>query len=275
MANISAPDAIPHQNPRNPFPAWRLRNGVMNATDGELENSSESCELWGWWCGGIVVVAVAAEVLIAAVNLPYGSFFEHWGNVFAGAIIALGVAGEVMFARMGHGRDGELKRRAGLEIARLGDEAAQANNHAQQAQLELAKFKAPRSLTPTQAGILASIVRPFSKTPFSFLVAPGAEPLAFLQQIGVVLTQEGWERVKCETASGIEITFGDKPSAGIVLAIEGIVVEIAELKRDEWQKPMEALVHAFGAIGHKARGHTVSPGTAITGSVRINVGVKP
>src|SRR4051794_27141504 len=84
IKNISAPNTSPHQNPRNRIPAWRLRNGVMNATEPDLESSSESCEWWGWFCGGLVVVAVVAEVAIAALDPPYGAWLEHWGNVAAG-----------------------------------------------------------------------------------------------------------------------------------------------------------------------------------------------
>ena len=56
----------------------------MNATDCELELSSESCERWGWLCGGIIVAGVVAEVVIAAVEsaiqLILGTVGDHRGR---------------------------------------------------------------------------------------------------------------------------------------------------------------------------------------------------
>jgi hypothetical protein len=110
---MSAPVANPNQKLRNPFPRWRLKNGLMSASDQELEASVESCERWALWCAGLLVLGVVAEVVLAP---PYDSFLEQWGSAFANAAVAIGVGGEVLFGRMTSSRQHEIARRlrAGL-----------------------------------------------------------------------------------------------------------------------------------------------------------------
>lgn len=146
----------------------------MNATEAELEASSESCERWGWRCGGLVVVAIAAEVLIAAFNLPYGSFFERWGNVLAGALIALGVAGEIMFARMGHSRQSELSRRSN-------DKLADANR-------KLASL-APRSLSKEQFDEIQTLRGKIAE--LNLVVEADVECTTFSVQLAVAFSHAG------------------------------------------------------------------------------------
>jgi hypothetical protein len=101
---------MPNQNPRKPFAAWRLPNGIMKATEEELAASVESCETWAWGCGGLVVVGLLAELALAILHPPYDSVWERWVPIIGNALIALGVAGEILFARMGFARQSELQR---------------------------------------------------------------------------------------------------------------------------------------------------------------------
>jgi hypothetical protein len=98
--------------PTSPFPAWRLPNGIIKASDGDLDRSIGSCERWEW-CGGFLVVAgVIAEVAIAAIHPPYDSFLEQWGSALANSLIAIGVAIEIKFGQMAGLRQDELRRRS-------------------------------------------------------------------------------------------------------------------------------------------------------------------
>jgi hypothetical protein len=108
---------MPIQNPTNPFPAWRLPNGIINASDGDLERSIGSCERWAWVGGGFVIVGVAAEVGIAAYHPPYDSWIEQWGSAIANSLVAIGVALEIMFSRMAGLRQDELRRRSNEQAA--------------------------------------------------------------------------------------------------------------------------------------------------------------
>ena len=47
------------------FPAWRLKNGIQNATDEELEHAAESCEWWSWGFAAILIVGLVGEGVLA------------------------------------------------------------------------------------------------------------------------------------------------------------------------------------------------------------------
>jgi hypothetical protein len=68
IANISEATPTPIQKPRKAFPAWRLRNGLRNATSEELDQSADSCEFWGWLSAGILTAGLIAEIAIAAAH---------------------------------------------------------------------------------------------------------------------------------------------------------------------------------------------------------------
>lgn len=183
-------------------------NGVINTSDGELESSAESCERWGWRCGGLVVIGVVAEFVIAALNPPYGSFWERWGVAVADALVAFGVVGEIMFSRMGHSRQSELTQRANRELAdakeRLGDleleagfageRTAQALERAAKAELELAKLQkltAARSVDET-AFCKKLVGKP--KAPVAIEYLPDtSDGFWFAHQLFNALHKSGWE----------------------------------------------------------------------------------
>lgn len=107
----------------------------------------------------MVVIGIVAEVLISVFHPPYDSVWERWGSTIANALVVLGVAGEILFSRMGFRRDHEIKRRSDQKIA-------EATGRAIQAELELARFKGPRVLTLDQQASIVETVRPFSGTIF-------------------------------------------------------------------------------------------------------------
>ena len=128
-----APIAIPIKRARNfragliPF-AWRLPKGIINASDNELESSGDACETLSWVCGGIVVLGVLAEAVLAGLHLPYDSLWERWDSVIANAAVVLGVVGEVQFGMMAFRRDKELKRRSDEKLTKAHLKIAELNN---------------------------------------------------------------------------------------------------------------------------------------------------
>ncbi len=110
---------MPHQN--NPFPAWRLPEGIISANEGDLERSIGSCERWEWGGGGLVVFGVIITVFIAALHPAYDSFWEQWGSAVAEGLVAIGVIVEIGFSSMAGLRQSELIRRSRerAEIANL------------------------------------------------------------------------------------------------------------------------------------------------------------
>ena len=121
------PPATPHKGV-GPFPAFRLTNGVINASDCELGHSFESCERWAEGSALAVIAGLVLEVGIAFSHPPFNSFWEHWGAVVADTLVALGVAGEVLFGRMGRTRQNELTRRSDKKLTEAIDRATELEN---------------------------------------------------------------------------------------------------------------------------------------------------
>ena len=143
---------MPHQKPRLPFPKFRLpKGGMISASDPELESSIEALENLAVLFAVIVICGVISTVIIAAIHPTYDSFLEQWGNAIADVFVAVGVAGEVWFARMAGLRQGELKRRSDANVGEANRIAAQANKEAAEARIrtaELEKLTAFRRLDP-------------------------------------------------------------------------------------------------------------------------------
>lgn len=125
---------------RKPFPAWRLPDGVVKATDAELDSASVSCGIWEWGCAAAVVLAVIAEFVIAFIHPPYDSGLNEWGTLISDAAIAMGIVGEVIFGRLDARIQTELRSRSDKRLARATEVAAEANAQAAEAQRETAKL---------------------------------------------------------------------------------------------------------------------------------------
>jgi len=183
-----------------PLP-WRLPNGIKNASDGELESSSEVCEEWSWICGGAVVLGVLAEVAIAWCHPLYDSFWERWGSVIADGVVMLGVAGEVQFSMMVFRRDKELKRRSDEKVANANKIAAQATKDAADARertAEIEKLTAWRHISAVARSAIAEAIRPNATMLDIQLEFENGSPEAFsyAREIGALFRASGVEKIQ-------------------------------------------------------------------------------
>jgi len=137
MTDNKTPKATAHKG-LGPLSAFRLTNGVINASDEDLGHSSESCERWAVGSALAVIVGLVLEVGIAFTHPPFDSFGEHWGSAIADILVALGVAGEVLFSRMGSSRQNELTRRSSDKLANAEFLAMDAQRKLAEAQTKLA-----------------------------------------------------------------------------------------------------------------------------------------
>jgi hypothetical protein len=191
VTNISAPTPTPAQKPFKPFPAWRLPKGIIKASDSELEKSIESCERWEWFGGGLVVVGVFAEVVIAVIHPPYDSFMEQWGSSIANSLVAIGVALEIKLGQMAGLRQNELKRRSDEKVAEANTRAAEAELRTEQLRSELAW----RRISTQQAEKLSEILGRADIPKFGlriFHVANDPEAVTLSQDIAEVFRRNGW-----------------------------------------------------------------------------------
>ena len=238
-------------------PAWRLRNGLRNAADSELEKSAESCEFWGWLSAAILVVGLLAEVAIAAIHPPYDSFWEQWGSSLANALVFLGVAGEVQFGRMASRRQAEFKRRSDIKIAEANERAAEANDEAKKAQLELAKFKAPRSLDAGQRARIVARLSSFAGTRFVGYVAFSSEPLALMRQIVDGLNSAKWQ-VETLPPPIPQLNAPGLPLVGLAISF-GVRIAFDKGRDPTLEGAATALADALNAEGIDATLDTAKP----------------
>lgn len=148
-----------------PLPEWYLPKGTTNASDQRLEEASSSCERWGIGFAGIVVVAVIAELIIAWIQPPYLLFLTE--SAFSDAVIAIGIAGEVLLGTIWNNHiQTELRRRSNERLGSAVQSAGEATARAEEARLEIARLSTPRVrlLTPEACEAIVAKMLPFRGT---------------------------------------------------------------------------------------------------------------
>lgn len=269
----SSPVAMPHKNPAKPFPAWRLPNGMIKASDGELEGSIGSCEFWEWHGGALVIVGVVVTVAIAAIHPEYDSWLEQWGTAIADSFVAIGVAVEIKFGQMAGLRHNELKRRSDILVGVANERASEANAKAAEAQAELGRMKTPRSLSVEKRSRIATILRPLGPVPFDFALQLDSESEQLMKDIGDALEFAGW--IWQSHLSPIGFNAVGKPKAGIV-AYAGLCIQITESRRLDWSMAVNALRAVLEAEDISVTLHQAVPDEQDTpNAIHITVGKKP
>jgi len=136
---------------------------------------------------------------------------------------------------------------AGLGVARFGHNAllSEARERANEAELELARLKTPRMLTPEQQRRVAAKLEKFAGQEFEGQVAPGSEDARpLLEALDKALSAAQWVRVP---PSGLAV--GDPP-AGVPLAPNsGVTVFVAASRANEFAPIAQSLAAALMAEG--------------------------
>jgi len=146
---------------------------------------------------------------------------------------------------------------AGLGVARFGNNAllSEARERAREAEVELAKLKTPRTLTPEGQRRVAAMLQKFAGQEFEGQVAPGSEDARPLwEELDQALRAANWVRV---APSGLAV--GDPP-AGIPLSPNsGVTVFVAASRANELAPTAHAVAAALMSEGIIA-GVTASAG---------------
>ena len=164
---------------------------------------------------------------------------------------------------------------AGLGVAHFGNNAllSEARERAREAELELAKLKTPRTLTPDGRRRVAAMLQKFAGQEFEGQVAPGSEDARPLwEELDQALRAANWVRV---APSGLAV--GDPP-AGIPLSPNsGVTVFVTASRANELAPTAHALAAALMAEGLIA-GVTASAGPRMEqrpNVIVIEIGRKP
>lgn len=168
--------------------------GVINASNEELGAWVDRCEKAAFWSGVLVIVGLVVEVVLAYRQGPPNSFEGIWGPVIADAMVAAGVAGEILFSRIGASRQRELQRRADIKVAELNDRAAAAEERT----AKIEKLTTWRRVSASQISKIADAVRG-TVTGLSVTVESqraDAEAFLFSQDLIKVFREAGVEPTK-------------------------------------------------------------------------------
>lgn len=206
IRTIRAAIPNPTQKPISVSPPWRLRFGIINAANEQLEIASKSCRRWGWGGGGLVLGGLLFEVLIAVIHPKYDFFLERWGSVIADLLVFFGVLAEIWFSGIEHSCDSELTRRSNDELRIATERAGSAIERAAKAELEIAKIKAPRTLTSEDVNSISQELSEFPGQMYDLFLPRMMEPGSFIvTQIIVALTKAGWLLVSAQAPIGRKI----------------------------------------------------------------------
>ena len=164
-------------------------------------------------------------------------------------------------------RTGARERIAVLDVA-----VAEANARANEAALELAKFKAPRTITPEHLAAIADASRPSSGVPYDFSIEVSQECIDLMEQIASALNTAGWTRRPFEAV--VQYNHPGAPPAGIS-ASTGVTIQISSEKTEDWGAAVVALKDALAAAGIAVAAKQVDDGTEKPNAIHIYIGKKP
>ncbi len=164
-----------------------------------------------------------------------------------------------------------------LDIAKANQRAEEAKERAAQANLELARFKAPRTLSPEQQKQISEKLKTFAGRQFDVAILVEPEPQDLLLQVENALTAAGWIEIDWKGGGNFaEITFVRKgrPTVGIA-TVSGLIVQMHPDQVSELGTAAQALTSALNAEGISAK---AEPGLGIdninTKAIHILIGKK-
>jgi len=232
------------------FPAWRLKNGIKNATDEQLEHAAESCEWWSWGCAAILLVGLFAEGILAWNEPPHEAFWGRWGTFIGSCLVFVGVAGEVGFGIMGTRRHDELMRRTQARLAEAMDRASQATVRSLELQVELERVRSWRTLDGPQ--FLQALQGRPSWRIAELLHAEGTDTGPLAGQIWSLLSQTDWKCPRPKEIHEENPTFDRADWDGTLLGTwgaiaQGITIVVNAFPPPDEPHPAWTLVNALEA----------------------------
>ena len=205
-------------------------------------SSSLADSLFAW--SNILLVTGAAAVLIGTIGaIKMGAVREYFADI-----------------RISENERETKRSIADSDLAK--EAAAKANAAASQAQLELVKLKAPRSLTDEQVQHIRARMTAFPAQPFGMITYWRLdEPTAYAKRIGEdALIKAGWHFIQAERFEAI---------IGVVTGIE---VQIADDADAKFKEAAKELVAALAEVDPSA---TLVSEPAYKTLIKIQIGMKP
>jgi hypothetical protein len=213
-----------------------------------------------------LVVGLASAVLVMYMT---GIKEANWNSdrqVSRENIVKLQAAVREANARAAHSSDAIAE--ANARAAQASADALEANARATEAgaALSLARYETPRTLSQEQQSRIVEKLQTYARAPYDVSVANGPEPAVLLMRIDEMLGAAKWVHRNHDASAD---QFGRiDPST-----VDGVSIEIAESKREDWEPTVIALILALRAEGIFANG-TANP-DADPSAIHLAIGNKP
>lgn len=207
-------------------------------SDHELEKSERRFGLWETVCGWAVAVGVVLEYGPKFMAFVHGPTWEGFRDLSGGLLIAIGVAGEIIFASAAASKRDKLRDRNVLRVAELNRKAEQERLARVRIEESLVKLKASRTLNKDQVERITEKLRPFAGSPFDMYVSSDPDSVALMHQLKDAITAAGWN---ITPAPGPILV--DEIAA--LITYSGVCIEIAQ---DYLQQLEPAAVYAREAL---------------------------
>lgn len=168
------------------------KNGVIKATDPELERAQKFCEHFAIGSTGLVFIGLVIEVFIAIEHPPFDSCLERWGSVIADVLVAFGVLGELLPSMLVRTYNTQINRRSADRLSGAIRQSGEANERAAKADLarvELEKQLRTRSISKEQFEILEKLKGQISE--IRIASDTDTEPMWFAHLLAIVLQNIG------------------------------------------------------------------------------------
>ena len=221
-----------------------------------------NAEYWLSWMPVVRNVAAALVAIGVVMEFAEGWVSEPWRQI-------------VDDARTRHiaqlASDLEASR---AEVAGANARVAEATQKAAEASLELAKFKAPRTLTKAQQAAITDRLRRFGGTQYDAGIGPAAdpEPLYLLRSTAASLANAGWVQVSWTGDPLMAYNDPPMPSVGLTM-VTNVIVDVHPEYWDRLGPAAEALAQALSAQGIAAIADS-QPTTIHAEVIHIRIGRK-
>ena len=196
-------------------------------------------------CARAVVVALIFEALV---------LWEYAGNkplretvlfIACDLLLAIAIYGEITFGNKLSAAQAGLQRLSDQKVAESNERAAEATRKAEEARLELAKYREARVLNAEQIDRITAELREFSGVRFALgLAFMDPEFFILLLLIEAMLEKAGW--IATDWRTGPTLTRQGKPAIGTAVSAYGVIIGIPLTVPVPAENP--PIVHAGAAV---------------------------
>jgi hypothetical protein len=213
----------------------------------------------GWWSSFYFWAGIIALLSLGIAEVVSHRYSERKDELVDIEQAATQRQHDEAMARVQHDTAEVHERAARLEkeaaearaaIAGANERAAEANQKAQEAILELAKFKAPRVLTEEQRGRIVDKLKQFSGTEYDIMIIDSEpEILSLVSAIEIVLSTAGWTELDWKGTGQALIRVGKQPLIRLGVSVSNVVIGVQADQPPKLFATARALSDALEAEG--------------------------